>query len=90
MKGVEIIGMRKAFGAFVALHDIDLTVPDGELVALLGPSGCGKSTMLQLLAGFDVPTRGRIMVDGSVLSSEEGIVPPERRGVSMVFQNYAV
>ena len=69
-----------------AVDDFSCEIPDGELIALLGPSGCGKSTTLNLLCGLESPTSGRI------LFGEEDItdLPPELRGVGMVFQNYAL
>ena len=75
-----------------AVRDVTLTVRAGEFVTLLGPSGCGKTTTLRMIAGFAAPSAGRIVLDGRVLSSaEERVkVPPERRGMGMVFQSYAV
>jgi iron(III) transport system ATP-binding protein len=73
-----------------AIEDLSLEVPDGSFMALVGPSGCGKTTTLRLLAGFLKPDAGRIIVDGQVLSESSGIVAPERRGMGMVFQQYAV
>jgi putative spermidine/putrescine transport system ATP-binding protein len=74
------------FGEFVAVHDINLDVQGGELVALLGPSGCGKSTLLRIVSGFIRQTNGRVLFDG------EGVdhLPPSRRGAGIVFQNYAL
>ncbi|QCN98522.1 ABC transporter ATP-binding protein (plasmid) [Azospirillum argentinense] len=90
MSGIRIKNLRKSFGTYTALHGIDLQVPNGTLLALLGPSGCGKSTTLQLLAGFEAPTEGEIWADDVLLSSARGVLPPEKRGISLVFQNYAV
>ncbi|CAO3356588.1 ATP-binding cassette domain-containing protein [Azospirillum melinis] len=90
MSGIRITNLRKSFGSYTALRGIDLQVPNGTLLALLGPSGCGKSTTLQLLAGFESPTEGEIWADDVLLSSPRGVLPPERRGISLVFQNYAV
>jgi iron(III) transport system ATP-binding protein len=73
-----------------AVHDLHLDVADGEFVALVGPSGCGKSTTLRLIAGFLTPDQGRIVVDDVVLSEPGRVVPPERRGMGMVFQSFAV
>jgi iron(III) transport system ATP-binding protein len=83
-------GLRKSFGRNVALDGVDLEVADGEVLALLGPSGCGKTTTLQLLAGFIWPDAGSIKVGERVLSEPGGGVPPERRGMSLIFQSYAV
>ena len=74
------------FGAVTAVEDVTLDVRAGELVALLGPSGCGKTTMLRIIAGFLVPTAGRVLVDGEAI----GHLPPHRRGVGIVFQSYAL
>ena len=90
MSQIQIRDLQKSFGQFQALKGIDLTVEDGTLLALLGPSGCGKSTTLQLLAGFETPTAGEIRVNDRVISNPQGVVPPERRDISLVFQNYAV
>jgi ABC-type spermidine/putrescine transport systems, ATPase components len=90
MSQIQIRDLQKSFGQFQALKGIDLTVEDGTLLALLGPSGCGKSTTLQLLAGFETPTAGEIRVNDRVISNPQGVVPPEHRDISLVFQNYAV
>jgi iron(III) transport system ATP-binding protein len=90
MSQIHIHNLQKHFGRFQALKGIDLTVEEGTLLALLGPSGCGKSTTLQLLAGFETPTEGEIRVNDRIISSPRGVVPPERRDISLVFQNYAV
>ncbi len=73
-----------------AAQDISFEVPDGALFTLLGPSGCGKTTTLRLIAGYMTPDSGTIRVGGRLLSSKESVVPPENRGMGMVFQNYAV
>jgi iron(III) transport system ATP-binding protein len=90
MSDIDIRQLSKSYGAYQALKSIDLHIPDGALLALLGPSGCGKSTTLQLLAGFDTPSGGEIRAGGELISSPQRVVPPERRGISLVFQNYAV
>ncbi len=90
MAHIEIEGLTKNFGAFQALRGIDISIEEKEFVTLLGPSGCGKTTTLRLLAGFLTPDAGSITVGGEVLSSPAGSVPPERRRMGMVFQNYAV
>lgn len=90
MSQIKISQLTKSFGSFHALKGIDLTVEDGTLLALLGPSGCGKSTTLQLLAGFEAPTSGSIIVGDRVISSAKSVVPPDQRDISLVFQNYAV
>ncbi len=90
---VELIGLTKQFSGaarkdapVTAINNIDLTLPDGKLVALLGPSGCGKSTTLNMISGLIDPTEGRILFDGEDVTD----IPAEKRGVGMVFQNYAL
>jgi iron(III) transport system ATP-binding protein len=94
MAGIAIRGLSKSFGArdesFAAVADLDLDIADNSFVTLLGPSGCGKTTTLRLIAGYIVPDKGTIEVDGKVLSSPGAVIPPEARGMGMVFQNYAV
>ena len=80
----------KVFGAgenaFTAVDNVNIDVKEGELVTLLGPSGCGKTTTLRMVAGFELPTSGRILIDGDEVS----LTPPNRRPTTMVFQNYAL
>ncbi|MFN4087847.1 MAG: ABC transporter ATP-binding protein [Alphaproteobacteria bacterium] len=80
----------KTFGAFTAVDRLDLDLADGEFVSLLGPSGCGKTTTLRMIAGFMPPSAGTIEIDGRILSSPSSVMPPERRGMSMIFQSYAI
>jgi len=87
---VALEHLSRKFGNVTALHDVDVKIADGEFLSLLGPSGCGKTTTLRLLAGFLAPDRGRIVVDDRVLSAPGAIVPPEQRGMAMIFQSYAV
>ena len=90
MAGIQIERVTKRFADVVAVRALSLVIEDREFVTLLGPSGCGKTTLLRLLAGFMQPDAGEIRVGATVLSSPSGVVPPERRGMGMVFQNYAV
>ena len=72
------------------LKDIDMQIKPGELVGLLGPSGCGKTTLLRLIAGFERPIQGTISIDGRTVANASQYIPPERRGVGMVFQDFAL
>ena len=69
-----------------AVNHISLDIERGDLITLLGPSGCGKTTTLRLIAGFEFPTSGQILLDGGAIND----LPPHRRGMSMVFQSYAI
>jgi len=82
---IELSGLTKRFGE-IAVDNIDLTVASGEFFSLLGPSGCGKTTTLRLIAGFEQPTSGKILLAGVDVSD----VPPHRRNVNTVFQSYAL
>lgn len=82
--------VRKSYGSVTALDGFSLEAEPGEAIVLLGPSGCGKTTTLRLLAGFEVPDSGRIEVGGTCVADERRFVPPEKRPVSVVFQNYAL
>jgi iron(III) transport system ATP-binding protein len=90
MATVELRGVTKRYGANTVVDGIDLAIPDGAFVCLLGPSGCGKTTLLRLLAGFVAPDAGEIVVGGTRISAPGAVVPPERRGMSMIFQSYAL
>jgi iron(III) transport system ATP-binding protein len=91
MAGVTIKGLSKRYGAeTAAVSDLDLVIGDNSFVTLLGPSGCGKTTTLRLIAGYMRPDAGTIHVGDRLLSSPDGVLPPEHRGMGMVFQNYAV
>lgn len=90
MSVITIDHVTKAFGSSVVLHDFTETFGEGEFITLLGPSGCGKTTMLRIIAGFEKPTKGRVLIDEKVVSSQTVFVPPERRDIGMVFQSYAV
>ena len=83
---VEIAGVSKRFGDHVALRDIDLTVAPNEFLSLLGPSGCGKTTLLRIIAGFEQPTAGRVLIRGEDVTR----VPPHKRPTNLVFQRGAL
>jgi spermidine/putrescine transport system ATP-binding protein len=83
---VRLVDLVKRFGDTTAVDGISLTIEPGEFFSLLGPSGCGKTTTLRMVAGFEQPTAGQILLDGVDMSQ----TPPHRRGVNTVFQNYAL
>jgi spermidine/putrescine transport system ATP-binding protein len=83
---IRLVELVKRFEDVTAVDGIDLDVPGGEFFALLGPSGCGKTTTLRLVAGFEQPTGGRILLDGVDMAR----TPPHKRKVNTVFQSYAL
>ena len=83
---IRIADVSKSFGAFTAVDGVSLDIAQGELFALLGGSGCGKTTLLRMLAGFEAPTSGRILIDGQDMAG----IPPYERPVNMMFQSYAL
>src|ERR1700761_5079586 len=83
---IRFENVTKRFGKSVAVDNVSLSIQEGEFFALLGPSGCGKTTLLRMLAGFETPSEGRILIDGEDVSR----TPPNRRPVNMVVQSYAV
>jgi spermidine/putrescine transport system ATP-binding protein len=83
---VELIGVTKRFGSVVAVDQMDLAIPSGSFTSLLGPSGCGKTTTLRMIAGFEQPTEGEILLAGRPIAG----VPPYHRNVNTVFQHYAL
>jgi spermidine/putrescine transport system ATP-binding protein len=83
---IRLESLCKKFDDFVAVDGIDIDMPPGEFFTLLGPSGCGKTTTLRMIAGFERPTSGRILLDGSDVAR----VPPHQRNVNTVFQSYAL
>ncbi len=83
---VRLASVSKRFGAVTAVDSVSLDIARGEFCALLGPSGCGKTTLLRMLAGFERPDEGRVLLDGEDITD----VPPHRRAVNMMFQNYAL
>ena len=86
MAGVQVENVSRSFGPFRALSDVSVSFADGGFYGLLGPSGSGKTTLLRLIAGFDFPDSGRIVIGGESVER----VPVERRQIGMVFQNYAL
>lgn len=87
---LSCVGLEKRFGDTIAVDGVDLEVPRGNLTSLLGPSGCGKTTMLRMIAGLVTPDAGRIDIDGRTVTGPDVSVPPERRNVGLVFQDYAL
>ena len=83
---IDITGVTKRFGDFVALDDVNVSIPTGQLTALLGPSGGGKSTLLRIIAGLDTADAGTISIEGTDATK----LPPQKRNVGFVFQHYAV
>ena len=83
---IALRDLSKRFGSVGAVDAVDLEIRQGEFFSLLGPSGCGKTTLLRMIAGFETPSAGEILLDGQPMTA----VPPNRRPVNMVFQNYAI
>lgn len=86
MAFLELTNLRKTFGTVDAVSDFNLSVNRGEFVSFLGPSGCGKTTTLRMIAGFELPTAGKISIDGKDVTYN----PPQKRNAGMVFQSYAL
>jgi iron(III) transport system ATP-binding protein len=87
---LSCVGLEKRFGETVAVDGVHLDVPRGSLTALLGPSGCGKTTVLRMVAGLLTPDAGTIAIHGRTVTGRDTAVPPERRNVGLVFQDYAL
>ena len=83
---VKTIDLVKQFGDVTAVDGINLDMPGGEFFSMLGPSGCGKTTTLRMIAGFEQPTAGQILLDGEDMA----FTPPHKRNVNTVFQSYAL
>ncbi|GIP12821.1 ABC transporter ATP-binding protein [Paenibacillus macerans] len=83
---IELAAVEKHFAGQVVVHPLSLTIKEGEFLTLLGPSGCGKTTILRMIAGFEQPTSGKILLDGTDLTN----LPPNRRDLNLVFQHYAL
>jgi len=86
MLDIELKSVTKRFGKFEAIKNLNLEVEKGELVSFLGPSGCGKTTTLRMIAGFEMPTQGEIIIQGEDVTH----IPPNKRNIGMVFQSYAL
>jgi putative spermidine/putrescine transport system ATP-binding protein len=83
---VELVGLTKSFGSVTAVDDLDLRIENGEFFSMLGPSGSGKTTVLRMIAGFEQPSAGKVLLDGDDVTSR----PPFARDVNTVFQDYAL
>ena len=90
MSKLQLKNISKSYGSNPVVDDLSLELNQGELVTLLGPSGCGKTTTLRMIAGFIDLGAGAISIDGREISGTGRTVPPERRGMSMIFQSYAI
>ncbi|MFP5579217.1 MAG: ABC transporter ATP-binding protein [Acidimicrobiia bacterium] len=90
MSEISARGITVSFDGTEVLHGVDLDVPEGSVVALLGPSGCGKTTLLRSIAGLERPTGGEVRIGHTVVSGPGTSVPPERRRIGMVFQDWAL
>lgn len=87
---LEITNIRCSYEANVIVDDFSLSIRETTMNCLLGPSGCGKTTVLRAIAGFEPVLKGEIVLDGRVITAKNNIVPPEQRGIGMVFQDYAL
>ena len=90
MKGLHVIGVSHAYGNNHVLDNVSLMIPAGELVCLLGPSGSGKSTLLRLAAGLEHLQQGMIVIDDEIVADKDSHVPPEHRGIGLMFQDFAL
>ncbi|TIP27306.1 MAG: ABC transporter ATP-binding protein [Mesorhizobium sp.] len=90
MSEIRVEGLTKRFNETAALNAVSLDFAAGSFTALLGPSGCGKTTMLRLIAGFEAPSEGRVLFGDELMADPQQQVPPEARGVGVVFQSYAL
>ena len=83
-------GVSRHFSSDPAVHNFSLNIAPGEIICLLGPSGCGKTTLLRMAAGIDRPTKGRILLNSIELSGPSKFVPPEKRNIGLMFQDFAL
>ena len=90
MSNLDVDDVRSSFGATEVLRGLNLTVPSGNVCAVLGPSGCGKTTLVRIIAGFDVPHSGRVRLADRILVDDRTRVPPEKRGITVVPQEGAL
>src|SRR5699024_626744 len=86
VRALELRFLNKYFHTFQALHNVNLELEEGQLLAILGPSGCGKTTLLRCIAGFEPPSTGDISIYGQPMYSDDLNIPPEKRRVSFVPQ----
>jgi iron(III) transport system ATP-binding protein len=82
--------VRHRYSGMTAIDDVSLSIAQGEIMCLVGPSGCGKSTLLRIAASLEALQRGTVRINGKVVADDTGCMPPERRGVGLVFQDYAL
>lgn len=90
MPTIVLHNVSKRYGDMVAVDDVSLDIASKEMLVILGPSGCGKTTTLRLIAGLESPDTGEISIDGQIVSTPKGIVPPHKRQIGMVFQDLAL
>jgi iron(III) transport system ATP-binding protein len=90
MLGLHMVGVHHSYGEVAVLNNVSLTVPTGELVCLLGPSGCGKTTLLRIAAGLETLQTGSVTIDEEVVAEPDNQLPPERRKIGFMFQDYAL
>ncbi|MGC6511437.1 MAG: ABC transporter ATP-binding protein [Parvibaculales bacterium] len=90
MTGFSFANVSQKYGKFAAIHNLTLSVEAGESICLLGPSGSGKTTVLRLLAGIEQPSEGEILINGSLVSDNEYMLPLEKRGIGYLFQDFAL
>src|SRR5262245_4685606 len=87
---LEVEDLVHAYGAHQVVRQLSFSLPRGAIGCLLGPSGCGKTTALRCIAGFETPRQGTIRINGREVSGSAGVLPPEKRRIGMVFQDYAL